>query len=158
MPEYFEISFVTPINELEKNKILNGLKEKLYLEEGQNIFDKHTHPFLAGKKILLSVYQHKQTNFYEWFISVPDCLFRKQYLSEDLQKLDQIVKIIFETSKHITNIFCSYEVNAYYLSQIHDINEINDIFLSQFPLVYTRNIDNNFLLHTHFHAQDIFYE
>lgn len=161
MPEYFDISFISKKNECNKESMEQFLIEHFSLYSGENnrdsIFNKDSYPELAGKEIIVGIYEYEEVDFIEFSISIPEYAFHKEKLEEELKPIDDFIQYCLNLNKKIEYVICSYEMNSYHLSQVTSIREFTPEFLSKFPLAYTRNSKNlQSVRIINLKAQDIF--
>lgn len=131
MPEYFEISILSP-ESINNNKEIYDCLVDLGLTE----LKIHTEYF-DNKEIVVEVFHEYM--LLELIISIPYPVFTKDNFEDELDKLTSFVSIFFEKCPSVVYALCSYELNTYYLNGVDSIDAINKEISQKFPIIYHRN-------------------
>ncbi|HVW15977.1 MAG TPA: hypothetical protein VHB54_19260 [Mucilaginibacter sp.] len=138
MPEFFDLSLLVEKSKENKQSLDKLLYKSLGLNEGDST--NNLHAFFNNPQILLSFFQHEDTDYDEIFVSLGDQTFHRTDFENELRPLTNFVEYCFNNCASIKFGLCSYELNAYVLRDVKFLSEINRSILEKFPIVFERSL------------------
>lgn len=149
MPEFFDISLIAKRTYNSRNT----LHDLVELEIFSN-WKKEMH-ILDEQDLIISKIEDDEADFEEVVVSIRDLIFHKEFFDSELSEITRFIEGCFARNNNLSYALCSYELNGYLISNRKSIENFNNEFLENFPIVYKR-IQNQFSVQINFNAQNIF--